>query len=167
MSGARHGASGTGPGASTCPACGTPTTTGRDPDPALGGLSLDEIETLARNEWRRRLGEDAYRRPHRRRFIRALLVYGLSPDSPVRRIVLEDALWDELAALEVRGLSRRGAEVELYALARALWWVLAKTHLPEERRIELVRQMDDRLRAELGWPAEEWESVRAIEGPLF
>jgi hypothetical protein len=165
--GSGSGRTGSGAGSSTCPACGTSTAATRTLEPGLGGLSLDELETLARNEWRRRLGRDAYRRPHRRRFVRSLLVYALAPESPVRRSVLEDALWDEVAALEVWGLSRRAAEVELYRLARALWEVLERTDLDEERRRELMVRMDDRLRAELGWPELEWDQVRRVEGPLF
>lgn len=150
-----------------CPACATTAAASRTLEPGIGDLSLDELETLTRNEWRRRLGEEAYRRPHRRRFVRSLLVYGLKPESPVRRSILEDALWNEMAALEVWGLSRRDAEVELYRLVRALWTVLGKTGVPQEWRRALTRRMDDWMRTELGWPAAEWEQVRDLEGPLF
>lgn len=149
-----------------CPACGTASSVNRDEDPGIGALSMDELEALARSEWRRSLGQEAYRRPHRRRFVRSLLTFALAPESPIRRSVLDDALWDEIAALEVWGLNRREAEVELHRLTRALWSVLARTGIPEARRRELVRRMDDWLRAELEWPEEEWEAVRALDAPL-
>lgn len=150
-----------------CPACGRATTAARTLEPGIGGLSLDELETLARSEWRRRLGKEAYRRPHRRRFVRSLLIYAFKPESPVRQSILGDALWNEIAALQAWGLNRRDAEVELYRLARALWTVLGKTGVTEERRRALTRRMDDWMRAELEWPAGDWEQVRDLEGPLF
>jgi hypothetical protein len=154
-------------GGARCPACGTDTAVERSAEPEIGGLSVDEVETLARNEWRRRVGPEAYRRPHRREFVRSLLVFSLNPESPVRRLVLEEALWEEVASLEAWGLSRRDAEVELYRLAHALWTVLEKTEMSEDRRRELMLRMDDRIRAELGWPELEWGQVREIEGPIF
>jgi hypothetical protein len=160
-------ATGTAVADAPCPACGRATTAARTLEPGIGALSLEELETLTRNEWRRRLGAEAYRRPHRRRFVRSLLVYALKPESPVRQSILEDALWNEIAALQAWGLNRRAAEVELYRLARALWTVLGKTGVTQERRRELTRRMDDWMRTELGWPAGEWEQVRDLEGPLF
>lgn len=152
---------------SRCPGCGTTTAASRTVESGIGSVSMDELETLVRSEWRRRLGKEAYRRPHRRRFVRALLDYALSPESRLRRSVLEDALWDEVAALEVWGLSRWDAEIELYGLVRAMWTVLETTGLSEEKRQALTHRMDDWLQAELGWPVQEWEQVRDLEGPLF
>lgn len=44
-----------------CLACGSETTVSREfSEPQLGGASVDEIETLVRNEWRGSLGRPAY-----------------------------------------------------------------------------------------------------------
>lgn len=144
-----------------CPVCGTSTAIERDLQLSLGGLSLGELEALVRGEWRRRLGPDGYSRPHRRSLIRALLVYALVPESPVRASILRDRLWDEVSALEVTGLSRRGVEKELRQLIGALEVVLEGTALPSEERREVIRRIDRALRGELGWPALEWEEVSA------
>lgn len=43
-----------------CPVCGQATSIRREPDPEDGDLFVTELETMARNEWRARLGRSTY-----------------------------------------------------------------------------------------------------------
>ena len=140
----------------TCPFCGDETGIPRDIAPELTSLSLDEFETLVRNEWRRRLGnrlgESAYRRQHPRAFIRALIVFALRPESPVRDQVVEELLWREVSELEAWGFSRRHIQGELFRLSQAIWEVLSRTNLEFDRSSTLMERIDEKLHTALGWP---------------
>lgn len=103
-----------------CPACGTETGIEREIEPALGGVALDELEILVRNEWRRRLGPEAYGRLHSRAPIRALIVYALAPDVPLREAVLREALTWELARLAGQGVPLTVGRTDLRELGRAV-----------------------------------------------
>lgn len=141
-----------------CPFCGTDTGIERQTFPDLGSLSLEEFETLVRNEWRRGLRKrnekGAYRRRHPRKFIRSLILYALAPDSPVRDGVVDQALWAEVAELEVWGSSRRFIQAELLRLSQAIWEVLSRTDLDFDRSVTLMERIDRKLLQALPWASE-------------
>lgn len=142
-----------------CPYCGVETGIDREPFSDLSSLSLEEFETLVRNEWRRRLGKragrSAYRRRHPRRFIRALIAYALAPESPVRDRVVDDLLWGEVAEMEVWGFSRRLIQAELLRLSQAIWEVLSRTDLDFDHSVTLMQRIDAKVLRTLSWPMEE------------
>ncbi len=139
-----------------CPFCGTDTGIPRRVAPELSSLSLDEFETLVRNEWRRRLrkrnGKSAYSRYHPRSFIRALILYALKPESPVRSIAVDELLWKEVSELEAWGFSRRRIQGELLRLSQAIWGVLSQTDLKFDRSRTLTQRIEDKVVAVLDWP---------------
>jgi hypothetical protein len=139
-------------GATTCPYCGSETGIERLPEPELGALSLDELETLVRNEWRRRLGPEAYGRQHSRLLIRSLIVFALEPESPVRRAAVAELLWSEIAILEAWGMSRAGIQAELRRLLEAVVDVLERVDLRVDLQWSLVEHIDGVVRQTLRWP---------------
>ncbi|NIM50936.1 MAG: hypothetical protein GTN78_24370 [Gemmatimonadales bacterium] len=138
--------------ATTCPLSGTDTGIVREIDPELGSLSVDELETLARNEWRRRLGKNAYHRCHSRDFVRALVVFALAPESPVRALVVERLLWRELSVWGAFGLNRQDIRRELRHLSEAIRDVLATQTQDGHRALSLADRIDARLRELVAWP---------------
>ncbi len=136
----------------TCPFCRSNTGIDRAPEVELGARSLDEVETLVRNEWRRRLGPDSYGRAHSRQFIRALIVFALLPESPIRSAVVEQFLWREVARLETWGLSRADIHAELHGLSVALADVLLTTDLDFDQSCRLAKLVDGKVRKTLTWP---------------
>ncbi len=144
------------PDATACPYCGIETGIRREPVPELRSFSMDEFETLVRNEWRRRLskrmGKSAYRREHPREFIRALIVYALQPESPIRNSIVDDMLWKEVAELEAWGFSRRHIQGELFRLSQAIWDVLSQGDLEFDRSSTLMERIDEKVLTVLGWP---------------
>jgi hypothetical protein len=141
-----------GPATTACPFCGSETGIERVAEDELGAQSLDEVETLVRNEWRRRLGPESYRRAHSRPFIRALIVFALSPESPVRGVVVDQLLWGEVALLETWGLNRSAIQAELHDLAEAIRDVLSTTDLAFDRTRGLADLVDQKVRNTLDWP---------------
>lgn len=152
--------------ATECPACGDDTSVARDIDGPVGGLGWTELDTLVRSEWRRRLGSAAYGRPHRRSFIRAAIESALGPEGTAADEAFREAVWAEVALMEVWGLSRRAAEVELYRLTQAIAAVLERSTLSGSRQMELAERLHRRLCEELEWPAEEWRELQESEGPI-
>jgi hypothetical protein len=142
--------------ATLCPFCGRDTGLVRIPASELSALSLEEFETLVRNEWRRRLryehGEKAYRRKHPRALIRALIVYALKPESPVRSRVVDEHLWRHVSELESWGLSRAQMRLELLSLSQAIWDVLSNAGVEFDRSCTLMERVDGKLHSTLGWP---------------
>jgi hypothetical protein len=132
--------------ATTCPLCRGDTGIERQLDPELGSLSLDEFETLVRNEWRRRLGSGSYARDHSRTIIRALLVYALSPESPVRSTVIKQLIWWKLTALGAVGLNATAVRNEFTELTLAVRHVLNEAGLPSERTTRLIEAIEVKLR---------------------
>lgn len=149
-----------------CPACGDDTSVARDVDGPVGGLGWTELDTLVRSEWRRRLGSAAYGRPHPRSFIRAAIECALGPDGAADDDVFRDAIWSQVAMMEVWGLGRRSAEVELYRLTQAIAAVLERSTLSGSRQLELAERLHRRLCEELEWPEEEWRELQESEGPI-
>lgn len=136
----------------TCPFCGSDTGIERPAQPEVASLSLDELETLVRNEWRRRIGPDAYGRSHSRSLIRALIVYALAPESAVRRVVVDELLWKEVATYQTWGLSRAAILLELQRLSEAIVDVLANTTLRVDLRHSLTERIERIVRQTLDWP---------------
>jgi len=136
----------------TCPACGHETDVEREPYPGLGDFALTELETMARNRWRKRLGPEAYARDHPTEFVRSVIVYALNPESPVRGEILEFRLWSVVAAMEVWGLSRAGIRHDLTQLVLAVRDTLEPSRLPPDTVDVFSRSMADKLSAVLGWP---------------
>ena len=130
----------------SCPLCGGDTGIERPLDHELGPLSLDEFETLVRNEWRRRLGPRSYTRDHSRTIIRALLVYALGPESPVRSTVIQQLIWWELTTLGAMGLDAAAVRYEFHELMLAVRHVLKDAGLPSERTARLIGTIEAKLR---------------------
>ena len=130
----------------TCPLCRGDTGIERQLDPELGPLSLDEFETLVRNEWRRRLGSRSYTREHSRTIIRALLVYALGPESPVRSTVIKQLIWWKLTTLGAAGLTAAAVRHEFHELTLAVRHVLNDAGVPSERTARLIDAIEAKLR---------------------
>jgi len=137
----------------TCPVSGRETGLERVPDPELGTASLDELETLVRNEWRRRLGPHAYLRDHPPAVVRAVLVYALAPESPVRETVLRQLVLWELAALGGWGLGRVAVRHEFQALAWAVGGGLRQAGVREDQAQQMADSVARKLADLLGWDA--------------
>ena len=137
--------------AGSCPFCGTDTGLARQPEPELCTLSMDELEALVRGEWRRRLGPAAYAEAHSAALVRALLVYALCPDSPVRSCIADQLLYRELTKYGVRGTTQREIRSEFRALLEAVHAVLESHEVAPGTTAALVTRLVDRLRAALGW----------------
>lgn len=90
--------------------------------PRIGGLTLDEIETLLARRWRSLLGDDQGRL-RARTLERALLTYALVND-PDRRRDIDRLLAAEVARLRARDVDSDRIESELAVLPRAFADVL-------------------------------------------
>lgn len=123
----------------SCPHCRTATTTPRDGGPSvIGSLNMDEIQTLTRNEWRRRLGSEALHRRHSEWFIRALAVLAVQPHSPIIRGQVEAGVWEAVADLRAEGGGRAAAKREFWALTLAMRDVLVDAGMEPERAQQVV-----------------------------
>lgn len=142
--------------AAACPFCGTETGLERTPEPRLGAVSATELETLVRNEWRRRLGPDTYGRPHSRVLVRSLLLHGLDPRDPEREAAATEVLDAAITGLLEDGLGRREAWGEVLRLSQAIWEVLCWTELEFDRIWALMDRIDRTIHETVGWlePAE-------------
>lgn len=137
--------------APVCPACGGETGIDRnlDPDREPGQLTLDELEALARNEWRRRLGPHTYARRHSRALVRALIVHALAPESPVRQAVVDQLIWWEVAELGSWGLSRADLRREFAELTAAVRDVLLRAEPDSDWHRALPERIAGRLEVAL------------------
>lgn len=145
------------PGAD-CPHCHTPTETVRHSGPSLvGGLNMDEIETLVRNEWRRRLGPEAYHRRHSEKLVRALTVLAVHPRSPIVHEQIEASVRDALADLRAEGRGRAVAESEFWTLTFALRDVLTEAGMAAEQSVFVLQLAQQMLAEILYLPASERE----------
>lgn len=129
----------------TCPYCGTDTGIGRRDPGVLGRISLDEFETLVRNEWRRRLGKGAYVRRHRRLLVRGLLEFAIRPADPVRECVADRLLAAEVERMRAHGLGPRDVQVEFLRLSQATWDVLSTAGLELDRAVTLMARLDRKV----------------------
>ncbi len=154
MEGTTNAQRGTGPpdvALTICPSCGEDTGIQRELDQQLGPVSVDELETLVRNEWRRRLGSSSYRRDHSRAIIRALIIYALAPESPVRSAVTQQLIWWELTTLGAWGLNRAAIKHEFREFSRAVLDVLTDAGLDADRSRDLKHRMEQKLDETLDW----------------
>jgi len=134
-----------------CPYCGTDTPIARAPEPELGTLSIDEAEVLVRNEWRRLLGPAAYVHAQSPALVRALLVYALRPESPVRSHVAGVLLYRELMKFGAMGATQASIQMQLTMLPVALTGVLRASGLDARRRERIVAPLTAKVRETLGW----------------
>jgi hypothetical protein len=135
-----------------CPFSGLNTSIERELDPELGAVSLDELETLVRNEWRRRLGASSYRREHSRSVIRALILCTLDPDSPVRSTIAQQLVLWELTKLGTWGMSRVAIMSEFQQLSRALGRALIVAGMDVGRSGDFANTLRRKLDEILQWP---------------
>ena len=132
-----------------CLACGSSTTVEREfPEPELGGVSPDEIETLVRNEWRGALGPAAYERQHEGRLVRALVAYALDPASPVRDLIAERRIQMEVLMLRTHGLRHEDIRDAFTALLAAARGVLERCVEPQQAAM-LAERIDEKVRSTL------------------
>ena len=129
-----------------CPISGLDTGIARDADAELGGLAPDELDTLIRNEWRRRLGPEVYAHQQSRELIRALVVYALAPESPVRSAAAEHLLLREVAVWGACGLKREEILRELRLLLEAIGAVLTQRSTLGGEAPHLVELIDIKVR---------------------
>lgn len=109
----------------TCPLCHHETDIFRSTGPLVeGGLRLDEFQVLVRNEWRRRLGSDAYGRAHSDEIVRLLVLLSSNPDSAVLRERLKDQVWLAVADIHATGGGRQEVRREMAKLLHAIRAVL-------------------------------------------
>jgi YHS domain-containing protein len=137
----------------TCPFCGTETSVARVGTAELGSLSIEELETMVRNEWRRVLGKETYGRSHPRSLVRSLIQYARAPENSDRRRMAEDELWAEIAALEAWGLNRQSMRFELLALTQATLDILEETAISFEGAQSILGRIETFVDETLGWPA--------------
>jgi hypothetical protein len=133
-----------------CPFSGIDTGIERRPDPELGAVSLDELETLVCNEWRRRLGSSSYPREHSRDLVRGLIQCALQPTSPVRSTETEQRLCSEVTRLRTWGMSRTAILQEFRELSPAVRRVLMVAGLDDRRSRDLAGKLAQRLEEILG-----------------
>lgn len=111
-----------------CPHCGSETGIHRGTPADLSvGLTLSEFETLVRNEWRRRLGPEAYDRSHSGKIIRALVSLLGETDEEVLPEQIEDGVALVMADLRSEGMGRQALLREIAKLRHAVRSVLRKT----------------------------------------
>ncbi len=123
-----------------CPHCREPTEITREAGPSVvASLNLDEMATLVRNEWRRRLGPQAYERRHPARFVRALTAFAAYPGSPIVRVQLEAGVAEVMADLRAEGRDSAAAERELSTLTFALRDVLLQAGLSSADAARVLR----------------------------
>lgn len=105
----------------TCPFCGRTSSVFRATGPLLpGGLRLGEFQVLVRNEWRRRLGVQAYGRAHSEAIPHILALLAADPDAAVLRARLEEEI--RCAAVDVLadGGGRDDVRMEMRQLVQAV-----------------------------------------------
>lgn len=152
----------TGAHSTRCPLCGGETGIQRAVDDEFGTVSLDELQTLVRNEWRRRLGRDSYARDHSEVVIRALLVYALAPESAVREVVVRKLVWWELEALGAWGLDRAAVVNEFRSLTGAIRDTLCAVGIEAGLAAEYSSAAERELRDVLDWP--DWPEPEPTAG---
>ncbi len=99
------------------PVCGTPAA-------IPVGLSLTEFETLVRNEWRRRLGPEAYNRARSGKIIRDLINFLAESGEDLSLERISDSLDGVIADLRAEGKGRRAFHQEIAKLRHAVRAVL-------------------------------------------
>jgi len=108
-----------------CPHCGSDTGIKRGAPADLSvGLTLSEFETLVRNEWRRRLGPEAYDRSHSGRIIRDLVDLIGDTDDEIHPRQIEDGVALVMADLRSEGMGRQALMREIAKLRHAVRTVL-------------------------------------------
>lgn len=140
------------PKKTVCAACGSETSVQREfPHSDLGGLSVDEIETLVCNEWRRAFRQAGNDRAQQERLVRALIGYALAPESPVRDLIADRRIHLGILMLGTQGLGREAIITEFAALSQAAQKVLTRV-LHRDRATELVSRINGKLQDVLGEP---------------
>ena len=122
-----------------CPTCGGRTRAHPGAEDGLGDLSAEEIETLVRNEWRRRLGRRRYAGVHPRAAVRWSLLAVLRPEEDRAPLAVARALGAE--AVRDRAGGHFDAEGELDHLMQALAAVLALAGRGPERVADAHRRV--------------------------
>lgn len=118
----------------TCPRCHHETQVFRSTGPLVeGGLRLDEFQVLVRNEWRRRLGPDAYGRAHSDQIARLLVLLASNPDSAALRERLKDQVWLAVADIHATGGGRQEVRREMAKLLQAIRAVLKEAGVDVEK----------------------------------
>lgn len=108
-----------------CPHCGTETDIERSGERSLpGGLRRHEFEILVRNEWRRRLGAEAYGRAHELRMIRTLTDIAMTGMGVGEVRELADEIDQLVADLAAAGKGRGAVRREVGKLVNAMRHVL-------------------------------------------
>jgi hypothetical protein len=145
---------------SRCPHCGTVTEVDREVADVLPvPLSLTEFETLIRNEWRKRLGPEAYARAHGTDLIRTLtlLTHASSGEGPGAS--LGEAVERLVADLRVEGAGRGKVRHELAVLAHSMRRVLRDAGAEPSVAEAFVKPVRSALEAVLDFPAPVKSSV--------
>ncbi len=135
-----------------CPYCHEITPADRGSGIGVGGVHIHELETLVRNEWRRRLGPDSYHRHHPVGLIRGIALCVIHPGSRVIEDHLESRMWDVVAELLAEGKNRKHIQREFGELVMALRAVLRDNDVAWDLILDLTNPVRLKLEAALGWP---------------
>lgn len=142
----------------TCPHCGTETGIPRGaPDDLPVDLTYEELATLTRSEWRKRLGPQSYVRTHRAQVIKTLAALARDPDSTELADDLDRGLSLIIAELRMEGAGwgavRHEAAKLIHALRRVFRGAGANS-VTTEAFVEPARAALDRLLALPSPPAQ-------------
>jgi len=137
-----------------CPHCGTATAVSRGGGPILpGGLYLHEFEILVRNEWRRRLGPEAYDRAHEARIVRTLAGLVAARDSG-HDAELRDEVDQMVADIAAVGRGRGGVRREAGELLRAMESVFTKVDAHTAATKPIIASARRAIESALGYSLE-------------
>lgn len=137
-----------------CPHCGTQTTIPRgDASTLPGGLHLHEFEILVRNEWRRRLGPEAYDRTHEARIVRTLANVATAADGE-REAEIRDEVDQMVADIAAVGRGRAAVRREVGELLRAMDRVFTNANAHTTATKPLIASARRVLEGALGYPLE-------------
>ena len=129
-----------------CPHCGSETGIQRGTPAALPvNLTLSEFETLVRNEWRRRLGPEAYDRSHSGQIIRDLTTLLEETGEEISLEQIEDGIELVITDLRVEGKGRQALLREISKLRHAVRAVLRKAGADFVTSSDLVTRTRDVL----------------------
>lgn len=107
--------------------------------PRVGPVTLDQLERLVVQEWRRRLGSDGVRRLQARILERGLL--SLAVATPDDHHDIEVALAAEVARLRAPGLEGQRVMTELLALPEAICAALERVGVDRPRAAAMMRSI--------------------------
>lgn len=133
-----------------CPFSGAETGIERPLETRLGPVTVGELETLVRNEWRRRLGPSSYTRSHPRGLVRSLVAAALDPDNRTKTAAATHCVSRHLMSLRDSGVERGAIEREFCEIPKAVRRVFYVAGYSLAPSCEVADRVAGKLRAILG-----------------